>query len=100
MPLLHGWHLIAYYLTLPRTNLSGWEVTGIWSVLCRHCFSKNFRIQFETWGSFLTKRSASPCTSTNSLAPATISFVSCGVFLALCPAALQSPSFIHLLKVD
>src|SRR6218665_404061 len=34
-----------------------------------------FRIQFEAWGSFLTKSSASPCTSTNSFAPDTISFV-------------------------
>src|SRR6218665_1632730 len=30
-----------------------------------------------------------PCTSPNSLAPATISFASCRLFLALCPAKLQ-----------
>ena len=50
-----------------------------------------FKIQFETWGLFLTKSSASSCTSTNSLAPATISFASCGLCLTLCPAALQCP---------
>src|SRR6218665_997465 len=57
-------------------------------------------IQSETWGSFLTKSLASSCTSTSSLAPATISFSSCGLCLALCPAALQPPSFMHLLQVD
>jgi len=59
-----------------------------------------FKIQFETWGSFLTTSSASSCTSTNSLAPATISFASCRLCLALCPAALQPPSFMHFLQVD
>src|SRR6218665_3831274 len=32
--------------------------------------------------------------------PATISFASCGLCLALCPAALQPPAFMHLLQVD
>src|SRR6218665_803894 len=53
---------------------------------------QTFIIRFWTLGSFYTRSSASPCTSTNSLAPADISFTSCGLFLALCPAALQSPS--------
>jgi len=45
-------------------------------------------IQFETWGSFLTKNLGSPCTSTNSPAPAAISFASCGLSRSLsCSAA-------------
>lgn len=46
--------------------------------------SINF-LDWGTWGSFLIKSSASPCTSTNSLAPDTTSFVSCLWSLALCP---------------
>src|SRR6218665_259329 len=61
MPSLLGCRpLIVYYLTLPRLNLSGWEVTGVWLVLTGpllplpfHTFA--FKIQSETWGSFLTK---------------------------------------------
>src|SRR6218665_3356190 len=105
MPSLLGWPLIVYYLTLPRSNLSGREVADVWLVLTGpllplpfHTFA--FKIHFETRGSFLTKSLASPCKSTSSLAPATISFASCGLCLAFCPAALQSPSFMHLLQVD
>src|SRR6218665_988313 len=105
MPSLLGWPLIVYYLTLPRLNLSGWEVADVWLVLTGpllpllfHTFA--FKIQSETWGSFLTKSLASPCTSTSSLAPATISFASCRLCLALCPAALQPPSSMHSLQVD
>src|SRR6218665_1838792 len=68
MPSLLGWPLIVYYLTLPRPNLSGWEVADDWLVLTSpllplpfHTFA--FKIQSETWGSFLTKSLASPCTS-------------------------------------
>src|SRR6218665_137891 len=43
---------------------------------------------------------ASSCTSTSSLAHAAISFDSFVLFLALCPAALQPHSFMHLLQVD
>src|SRR6218665_1967006 len=94
MPSLLGWPLIVYYLMLPRPNLSGWEVADVWLVLTGpllplpfHTFA--FKIQSETWGSFLTKSLASPCTSTSSLAPAIISSASCELCLALCPAALQ-----------
>src|SRR6218665_3937110 len=89
MPSLLGWPLIVYYLTLPRLNLSGWEVADVWLVLTGpllplpfHTFA--FKIQSETWGSFLTKSLAS-CTSTSSLAPAIISSASCELCLALCP---------------
>src|SRR6218665_745621 len=104
MPSVLGWPLIVYYLTLPRLNLSGWEVTDVWLVLTGPLLTLPFqtfafKIQFETWGSFLTKSSASPCTSTSSLAPAVISFASCRMCLALCPAAMKLPSFMHLLKV-
>src|SRR6218665_1829443 len=82
MPSLPGWPLIVYYLTLPRPNLSGWEVADVWLVLTGpllplpfHTFA--FKIQSETWGSFLTKNLASHCTSTSSLAPAIISSASC-----------------------
>src|SRR6218665_3727762 len=58
MPSLLGWPLIVYYLTLPRPNLSGWEVADVWLVLTGpllpllfHTFA--FKIQSETWGSFL-----------------------------------------------
>src|SRR6218665_1079247 len=50
-------------------------------------------------GAFLTKSSAFPCTSTNSLAPAATSLASCVWYLALCPMTLQSPSPIPLLPV-
>src|SRR6218665_2923795 len=99
MPSMLGWPLIVYYLTLPRLNLSGWEVADVWLVLTGpllplpfHTFA--FKIQFETWGSFLTKSLASPCTSTSSLAPATISFASCGLCLALFPAAAPVQGFV------
>src|SRR6218665_4171423 len=105
MPSLLGWPIIVYYLALPRPNLSGWEVADVWLVwtgpllpLPFQTFA--FKIQLETWGPFLTKSLVSPCTSTSSLAPATISFASCGLCLALFPAALQPPSFMHLLQVD
>src|SRR6218665_1177947 len=104
MPSLLGWPLIVYYLTLPRPNLSGWEVADVWLVLTSpllplpfHTFA--FKIQSETWGSFLTKSLASPCTSTSSLAPAIISSASCELCLALCPATLQPPSYMHLSQV-
>src|SRR6218665_1686400 len=32
MSSLPGLHLILYYLTLPRPNLSGWVVAGVWLV--------------------------------------------------------------------
>src|SRR6218665_3004152 len=103
MPSLLGWPLIVYYLTLPIPNLSGWEVADVWLVLTGlllplpfHTFA--FKIQFETWGSFSTKSLASLCTSTSSLASATISVDSCGLCLALCLAALQPTSFMHLLQ--
>src|SRR6218665_2490287 len=99
MPSLLGWPLIVYY---SRLNLSGWEVAYAWLVLTGpllplpfHIFA--FKIQSETWGSFLTKSLASHCTSTSSLAPTTISLASCGLCLALCTAALQPPGFMHLL---
>src|SRR6218665_1289212 len=104
MPFLLGCPLIVYYLTLPRLNLSGWEVEDVWLVLTGpllplrfHTFA--FKIQSGTWGSFLTKSLASPCTSTSSLAPATISSASCALCPALCPAALQPPSCMHLSQV-
>src|SRR6218665_4044795 len=60
MPSLLGWPLIVYYLTLPKPNLSGWEVADVWLVLTGpllplrfHTFA--FKVQSETWGSFLTK---------------------------------------------
>src|SRR6218665_1834580 len=99
MPSLLGWPLIVYYLTLPRPNLSGWEVADVWLVLTSpllplpfHTFA--FKIQSETWGSFLTKSLASPCTSTSSLAPAIISSASCELCLTLCPAAALVHAFV------
>src|SRR6218665_4129712 len=65
-----------------------------------HKYAFVLKIQSETWGSFFTKSLASPCTSTSSLAPATINLASCRLCLALCPALLQPPSFMHLLQVD
>src|SRR6218665_2492843 len=105
MASLLGWPLIVYYLTLPRANLSGWEVADVWLVLTGPLLplpfhtSFAFKIQSETWGSFLTKSLASPCTSTSSLAPAIISFASCELCLAFCPAALQPPSYMQLSQV-
>jgi len=69
---------VAYMKTLPRLNLSGWEVADVWLVLTSPLLplpfqTFAFKIQFETWGSFLTKSLASPCTSTSSLAPAILS---------------------------
>src|SRR6218665_2160998 len=104
MPSLLGWPLIVYYLTLPRLNLSSWEVADVWLVLTGPLLSLPFqtfafKIQSETWGSFLTKSLASPCTSTSSLSSAT----SCGLCLALCPAAaLVHAFFLHYftLQVD
>src|SRR6218665_3642854 len=101
MPSLLGWPIIVYYLALPRPNLSGWEMADVWLVLTGPLLplpfqTFAFKIQLETWGSFLTKSLASPCTSTSSLAPATISFACCGLCLALCP---EPPSFMHLLQV-
>src|SRR6218665_1626422 len=106
MPSLLGWPIIVYYLALPRPNLSGWEMADVWLVLTGPLLplpfqTFAFKIQLETWGSFLTKSLASPCTSTSSLAPATISFASCGcVSLFVLQRCLQPPSFMHLLQVD
>src|SRR6218665_2692259 len=60
MPSLLGWPLIVYYLTLPRLNLSGWEVADVWLVLIGPLLplpfqTFAFKIQFETWGSFLNQ---------------------------------------------
>src|SRR6218665_602563 len=96
---LLGWPPIVYYLTLPRPNLSGWEVANVWLVLTGpllplpfHTFA--FKIQSETWGSFLTKSLASPCISTSSLAPAIISSASCELCLALFPATALVHAFV------
>src|SRR6218665_388348 len=58
MPSLLGWPSIVYYLTLPRLNLSGWEVADVWLVLTGpllplpfHTFA--FKIQSETGGVIL-----------------------------------------------
>src|SRR6218665_4083910 len=103
MPSMLGWPLIVYYLTLPRRNLSGWEVADVWLALTGpllplpfHTFA--FKIQSETWGSFLTKSLACHRTSTSSLAPAIINSASCELCLALCPSALQPPSYMHILS--
>src|SRR6218665_1756212 len=101
MPSLLGWPLIVYYLTLPRLNSSGWEGADVWLVLIGPLLplpfqTFAFKIQFETWGSFLIKSSASPCTSTNRLAPATINFASYGLVLALYPLAALVHAFVTI----
>src|SRR6218665_1508785 len=72
---------------------SSWLVlTGPLLPLPFHTFA--FKIQSETWGSFLTKSLASPCTSISSLAPAMPVAGCVSLFF------LQPPSFMHLLQVD